>query len=175
MDFREINEFFKDTFKYILVIVGVLILFIYIVSFQMVVGESMNPNYDSQDIVVVSKISTKLFEPKRDDVVVFEYKGMKNLIKRVVGLPGDKVVYKDNVLYINDEVYDFDYEVNGKTQDFNSASLGSEVIPEGSYILLGDNRVNSMDSREIGFVKEDDIVGKVVFRFWPLNKFGFVK
>ena len=171
MDFREITEFFKDTFKYILVIIGVILVFIYVVSMQQVVGPSMNTTYTEGEIVLISKLSYKLGKINRGDVVVFQYDGIKNLIKRVVGLPGDKIEYKDNKLYINDVYYEEKYLNNVTTADFNISSLGSETVPENAYFLLGDNRVNSMDSREIGFINKKDIIGKVFVRIWPINKF----
>lgn len=171
MDFREINEFVKDTGKYIIVALIAILIFIYIVSFMQVVGPSMNSTFMEGDLVFVSKIHYKLAEPKRSEIIVFEHDGVKNLIKRVVGLPGDKVEFKNNVLYINDKAYEEDYLDEGMiTYNFKTSDLGQEIIPEDHYLVLGDNRVNSLDSREIGYISKDDIIGKVIFRFWPINK-----
>lgn len=165
MDFRDINEFLKDSFKYILVIIFVVILFLYVVSFQQVVGPSMQTTLQEGNIVVVSKLSYKFNDVKRGDILVFEYDGMKNLIKRVIGLPGEKIEFKDNVLYINDEAYEEKYLNDVKTEDYSSG-----IIPENQYIVLGDNRENSMDSRDIGPIKKEDIIGKVTFRAFPFKK-----
>lgn|SRR5574344_271550 len=169
MDFRDLNEFLKDTFKYILVIIAVFIVFIYIVSIQQVVGPSMNNTLSEGNVVVISKLSYKLHSINRGDIIVFEYNGMKNLIKRVIGLPGEKIEYKDNKLYINGVYYTESYLSNVTTKDFSTTSLGYDVIPDDYYLVLGDNRNNSMDSREIGLVSKKDIIGKVVMNIWPIN------
>ena len=93
------------------------------------------------------------------------------MIKRVIGLPGDIVSILDNTLYINGEVYVENYLDEGlEYDDFELNSLGYETIPEDMYFVLGDNREDSLDSREIGLISKDDIIGKVSLRIWPLNK-----
>ncbi len=175
MDFREITEFFKDTFKYFIVFIVVVLLFLYVISMQQVVGPSMNPTLDEGNLVLISKLNYKIFKVKRGDIIVFEYDGMKNLIKRVIGIPGDKIEYKNNKLYINDEYYVENYLKNVVTDDFSTGSLGNEIIPDNHYLVLGDNRENSMDSRDIGLISKKDIIGKVVVRIWPLNRIGVLK
>ena len=166
MDFREINEFFRDFGKYIIVVVVAILLFLYVISFMQVSGPSMEPTFKAGDLVFVSKVHYKMFDVKRGEVLVFENNGLKNLIKRVIGLPGDKIEFKDNTLYLNDQAYQEDYlGENIITYDFKS-----DVIPENCYLVLGDNRPNSQDSRELGCISKDDIIGKVIFRFWPVNK-----
>ena len=108
----------------------------------------------------------------------------KNYIKRVIGLPGDIIEYKNDELYINNKKYDEPYldEFKGKltdgqplTYDFNLKELtGSEKVPDGELFVLGDNRRISKDSRIIGMIKEKDIMADVKFVFWPLNRFGTV-
>ena len=102
MDLRDINEFAKDTFRYILTAGAVFFVIIYVVTLQQVVGPSMDSTLKNQDIVILSKSHYKLFYMKRFDVIAFNYADTKYLIKRVIGLPGDKVEYKNNTLYIND-------------------------------------------------------------------------
>ncbi len=166
MDFREINEFFRDFGKYIIVVVAAILLFLYVISFMQVSGPSMEPTFKAGDLVFISKLHYRFGEPKRGDILVFENNGLKNLIKRVIGLPGDKIEFKDNTLYLNDQPYKEDYLGEGiVTYDFKS-----DVIPENCYLVLGDNRPNSQDSRELGCIKKEQIIGKVIFRFWPVNK-----
>ena len=165
MDFRDLTEFLKDSFKYILIAIIVIFLFLYVVSFQQVVGPSMQPTLQEGNIVIVSKLSYKFGDIKRGDILVFEYDGMKNLIKRVIGLPGEKIEFKNNTVYIDGIAYKESYLENIKTNDYKV-----EKVEENHYIVLGDNRENSYDSREIGQISKDDIIGKVVLRLWPFKK-----
>ena len=171
MDFRELREFILDSGKYIIAAVIAILIFMYIISFQQVVGPSMNPTFSEGNLVLVDKLQYKIGKIKRGDVLVFEHAGLKNLIKRVIGVPGDKVEYINNVLYINGNAYEEKYLAEGTiTTDFKSSDIGEETIPDDMYLVLGDNRSNSQDSRSIGYIKKDQIVGKVVLRFWPLNQ-----
>ena len=176
MDLRDVREFIIDTLKYILTIVVVIFIVMYVATVQQVVGPSMNPTFKDQDIVILNKFHYHLFDIKRFDIVSLKYDGTKYLIKRVIGMPGDKVEYKDNKLFINGKEKKEDFLAEDIiTEDFSLTSLGYEEIPEGMYLVLGDNRQDSMDSREIGLIKEEDIIGKVNLRIWPINKFSYVK
>lgn len=170
MDFRGIQEFLRDTFKYIIVFVIVLLLFIFVIGLQQVVGPSMSPNFQEGEILVVNKISPKFRELKRTEVVVVS-QGEKYMIKRVIGLPGDKIEYKDNKLYINGTAYNEPYlKDDVVTADFKLSDIGVDVIPENKYFVLGDNRTNSEDSRKYGLVEKKNIIGITWFRLWPLKK-----
>ena len=177
MDFRDIKEFFKDSLWFIIIIVIVLLANIYIVSFQQVVGPSMQNNLNSGDIVVLNKIIYKFRDIKRCDVISFEYDS-KNLVKRVIGLPGEHIEYKDNYLYINGEKYTEDYlDKSVVTKDFKLEDLPGNYtkIPDGMYLVLGDNRSDSMDSRDFGLISKKDIKGKVSIRLWPLSGIKLIK
>lgn len=178
---------------------GGLILFLtlmrlYVFSPVIVSGDSMNPTMVNKERV----ISLKNKEIKRFDIVTFPAPDApnKNYIKRVIGLPGDKVEYKDDVLYINGEALEEPYLAESKkkpdelrwglplTQDFELQRLiddkgqplfTSDTVPEGEYFVMGDNRQNSKDSRMIGTIKKENIMGDVWFSFWPPKKMGFVK
>jgi signal peptidase I len=169
MDFREVNEFFRDTFKYILVFVVVLLLFIFVIGLQQVIGPSMSPNFNEGDILVINKLSTKFREPRREEVIVIS-QSEKYMIKRVIGLPGDKIEFKDNKLYINDQEYKESYLKDDViTNDFKLSDLGVDVIPENKYLVLGDNRTNSLDSRNYGLIERKNIIGIKLFRLWPIK------
>lgn len=146
-------------------------------------GTSMEPNLHDGDRLIISKLSYQIGEPERFDVVVFHATQDKDYIKRIIGLPGDKIEYKDDILYINGqpieenfikeqkEQHDYDY-----TTDFNMEDILSyERVPDGYVFVMGDNRPKSIDSRyaPIGFVPIDSIVGEVVIRFLPLDKLDF--
>ena len=177
MDWLDIKEFIKDTFKYILIIVVVLVLAIYVISLQQVVGPSMSDTLNNNDIVLLDKISYRFTDIKRGDVVSLYYADTKYLIKRVIGLPGEYVEFQDNKLYIDNKYMDEDYLGNVITEDFSLSELGYDEIPEDMYLVLGDNREDSLDSRDIsvGLIPKEDIIGKVRIRIWPLNKISIIK
>ena len=176
MDWLDIKEFLKDTAKYIVIAIIVIIIFLYVVSLQQVIGPSMSPTLKDGDIAILNKIGHKFFDIKRNEVVSLDYADTKYLIKRVIGLPGEKIEFKNNTLYINDESYKESFLGDDViTKDFSIKDLGYDKIPKDMYLVLGDNRSNSMDSREIGLIKKSDIKGKVFFRIWPLNKISFIK
>ncbi|OJG98184.1 signal peptidase [Enterococcus termitis] len=129
-------------------------------------------------------IALKNTDIKRYDIVTFPApdEPKKSYIKRVIGLPGDSIEYKDDVLYINgkevEEPYldEFKKEVadgNPLTLDFTLEEVtGKDKVPAGEYFVMGDNRRNSKDGRMIGFISEEKISGDVKFVLWPLNRFG---
>ena len=171
MDWLSIREFIFDFVKLIVVIVVILFLIIYVVSITQVVGSSMSSTLQDGDVLILNKIKYRFTDIKRGDIISLEYADTKYLIKRVIGLPGDTVLIRDNTLYINGEVYVENYLDEGLVyDDFDLSSLGYDVIPEDMYLVLGDNRPDSLDSREIGLISKDEVIGKVSFRIWPLNK-----
>lgn len=177
MDWLDIKEFIKDTFNYIIFIILILVIAIYVVGLQQVVGPSMSPNLKNNDIVILDKISYKFIDIKREDIVAVYYADTKYLIKRVIGLPGEYIEFQDNKLYIDNQYYEEEYLDGVVTDDFSLKDLGYDKIPEDMYLVLGDNRGDSMDSRdpEVGLIKKKNILGKVRFQFWPLNKIRIIK
>lgn len=168
MDWLSIREFILDFIKLIVVIVVILFLMIYVVSITQVVGNSMASTLQSRDVLILNKFKYRFTDIKRGDIISLEYADTKYLIKRVIGLPGDYVSIKDNQLYINDELYVESYLDEGLVyDDFELSSLGYDTLPDNMYLVLGDNRE---DSLEIGLISRDDVIGKVSFRIWPLNK-----
>lgn len=173
MDMRDIKEFIKDSLKYIIIVVVILFIVICVMSFQQVIGPSMNPTLYEGDVVVVNKFIYKFRKITRNEVVVLKY-DEKLLIKRVVGLPGEHVAYNNNIMYIDGEKYKEKF-TNSKTDDFDIKQLGYDIIPDDYYLVLGDNRENSMDGRDFGLIKKSDILGKAAVRIWPLNKITLIK
>lgn len=165
---RDIKEFIKDFAIYFAIIVGVILTIKYVVSFQQVVGPSMQPNYKSGDLLLLNKISYRFRNPRMFEVVVISNDETKYMIKRIIGLPGDSIEYKDNKLYINGEVTNEYFDTEGITNDFSLSELEYDVIPDNYYFVMGDNRENSLDSRYYGLIKKDQILGKVQFRLWPI-------
>ena len=177
MDFRGIKEFLKDSLGIIIIILVVLLVNIYIISFQQVVGPSMNSNLQSGDIVILNKLIYKIRNVRRCDVISFE-QDSKNMVKRVIGLPGEYIEYKDNYLYIDGVKYAEDYlDKDTITKNFKLEELPGHYtkIPDGMYLVLGDNRTDSTDSRDFGLIKKKDIKGKVSIRVWPLSGIKLIK
>ena len=118
-----------------------------------------------------NKFNYRIFDVKRGDIISLDYEDTKYLIKRIIGLPGETVEIKNNELYINNTLYEEDYLPDDLVYpDFSLSDLGYSVIPDDMYLVLGDNREDSLDSREIGLIKKEEINGKIIFRLWPINK-----
>lgn len=175
MDWLDIKEFLKDSAKYILTIIAVLFIVIYVVSVQQIMGPSMKPTLNNGDIVLLNKFQYRLFDIKRNQIIALNYKDTKYMVKRVIGLPGEKIEFKDNTLYINDKAYTEPFIKNVKTNDFSLKDIGYDVIPDDMYLVLGDNRENSMDGRDFGLISKKDIIGKASIRIWPLNKIKIIR
>lgn len=174
MDWRDIKEFTKDTVKVAIFIIAILFVIQYVFSITKVVGSSMTPTLKDEEILILNKWKYRFGKVKRGDIISLKYADTKYLIKRVIGLPGDSVEIKNNIVYLNGEQLKEEYiKENMQYNDFSLKELGYLTIPENQYFVLGDNRENSLDSREIGLIKKEDIIGKVSFRFWPINKIKF--
>lgn len=171
MDWLSIRELLKDSLKLILIVFVILFLMIYIVSVTQVVGSSMSPTLSDGEVLILNKFNYRIFDVKRGDIISLDYEDTKYLIKRVIGLPGETVEIKNNELYINNTLYEEDYLPDDLVYpDFSLSDLGYSVIPDDMYLVLGDNREDSLDSREIGLIKKEEINGKIIFRLWPINK-----
>lgn len=143
-------------------------------------GLSMMPTLHDQDRMIVNKFSYRIGEPKRFDIVVFHAPENKDYIKRVIGLPGDTVEYKDDKLYINGKYYEEPYldkykkqVVDGPlTYPFTLEEItGKKTVPKGELFVMGDNRRYSKDSRHIGTVSMDKVLGKASIVYWPISDF----
>jgi signal peptidase I len=134
-------------------------------------SESMTPTLRVGDRVLVNKFIYRFEEPERGDIVVFESVegGGEDLIKRVVGVPGDEISVRGGRLLVNREPQRERY-VNKKFPD--SSSSAPTTVPQDHVFVMGDNRANSRDSRYFGTVPEQKIEGEAFLRFWPLDRFG---
>ncbi|MDY0408144.1 signal peptidase I [Virgibacillus soli] len=140
-------------------------------------GPSMLPTLHDRDQMIVNKFSYRISEPKRFDIVVFHASEQKDFIKRVIGLPGEHIAFKDDVLYVNGKEIDEDFLHSNSvlqpfTEDFTLEELPGnfETVPDDYYLVLGDNRENSVDSRSLGLIPKEQIVGKTSIIYWPMNR-----
>lgn len=157
-------KFIKELIPYIVILVGVVLVRTFVVTPVIVSGSSMDDTLHDKDILLLAKYD-KSFE--RNDIIVFDYQDTK-LVKRIIGFPGEHIKYEYGKLYINGEQVNDDF--SHLTLDFDLNYLGYDVIPEGYYFVLGDNRMKSSDSRIIGLVSEDVINGTAIFSLWPIGK-----
>ncbi len=165
-DKKTFKDRLKDLMPYIIIVIVVILIRTFIVTPGIVNGNSMETTLHDGEMVLVNKIGL-LSGLERFNIVVVNYKD-GSIIKRVIGLPGETVKYADNVLYINGEEVSTPIEFQ-KTDDFTLTAGKDE------YIVLGDNRGNSTDSRLIGPVNKKDIKGKVGLVFFPFKDAGIIK
>lgn len=133
---------------------------------------SMEPTLQVNDRIIVSKLNYHFKEPKRGDVVVFKYPldTSRDFVKRLIAVGGETVAIKGTVVYINGQPIPETYLPQG----LRFSDYGPVVVPAGSYFMMGDNRDNSDDSRNWGFMSEELIVGKAVAIYWPLDRLRLV-
>ncbi len=158
------KSFVKEWLPYIAVIVLVILIKLFVVTPIRVNGSSMDDTLKDGDIMILNIIGYRFNDIKRFDIVVIKEEH-ELLIKRVIGLPGEAIEYKDNQLYVNGKKVKDTYGTY-ETNDFNY------TVPEGEYFVLGDNRTNSMDSRVFGSFKKELIKGKTSLTIFPFNRFG---
>ncbi|MGL5836232.1 MAG: signal peptidase I [Waterburya sp.] len=158
------------------ILIPMLALFIrgFIAEARYIPSEAMLPTLQINDRLIINKLAYRFSPPQRGDIIVFsptEVLQQQNykeaFIKRIVGLPGDKIQIKDGKVYINDQPLQEDY-----IQDLPNYEYRTQVVPANSYFVLGDNRNNSYDSHYWGFVPRENIIGKATQRFYPFARAG---
>ena len=161
------NKFIKELIPYIVIIIVVVLIRMYIITPVIVVGDSMVPTLKEKQILLLNKFDYKFNEIERNDIVVIKV-GKSEIIKRVIGLPGENVEYRNNTLYIDGHEVKTKY--NFDTEDFTLKSIcNCESIPQDKYLVLGDNRMVSSDSRIIGLIDKKDIEGSAHISIWPMK------
>jgi len=163
-----VKKFIKELIPYIIIIIVVVLIRTFIITPVIVVGDSMVPTLKDGQILLLNKLDYKFNEIERYDIVVIEV-GNGEIIKRVIGLPGEYIEYKENTLYIDgheeETIYNFD------TDDFTLKDIcDCDKIPQDKYLVLGDNREVSSDSRgPIGLIDIEDIKGSTKISIWPIK------
>lgn len=154
-------------------------------------GSSMEPNFSTEERIIVNKIVYSYKEPERGEVIVFHAPEERDYIKRVIAVPGDSIMVRQDQVYVNGELIEELYiqeQVDeareqgtsyNRFKNFKVTELGIEpaIVPAGHYFVMGDNRSYSRDSRDasIGFVPSDQIVGRAEFIFWPVGDIRWVR
>ncbi len=180
----------KELREWLIAIITAVIIYFIVNTFlftqYVVSGESMSPTFHNGDRLIVSKIANTMDKIQRGDVVIFHADEEKDYIKRLIGVPGDTVEYRNDQLLINGkevaEPY-LDENKKHKRNEFLTENIsvkelvhanGESKIPAGYYMVLGDNRDNSSDSRyELGLVKKSQVVGEAVVRIFPFDRMHY--
>lgn len=161
------KKFIKELIPYVVIIIVVVLIRTFIVTPVIVVGDSMVPTLEENQILLLNKLDYKLSDIERYDIVVIKV-GKSEIIKRVIGLPGENIEYRNNTLYINGHEEKTDY--NFDTDDFTLNSIcNCDKIPQDKYLVLGDNRLVSSDSRIMGLIDKKDILGSTTISIWPIK------
>jgi len=181
--------YFVDVIETIVVAAAIfVIVYLFLLQPHQVRGASMEPNYHDGQYILTDKISYRFGDPERGDIIIFKSPTNtdQDFIKRIIALPGEEIEIRDGKITIYNEadkdgfVLAEDYQtVQPTTTDSDRDGYLKEGIKtkvrEGSYVVFGDNRPQSFDSRSWGEVPRNNIIGKAWLRYWPLSKLGFVK
>ncbi len=160
-----------------IVIAGIIVYIITTFAFQnmYVIGGSMDPTLRNGEVVLVNKLTYLINQPSRYDIIAFKHTNMIqekiNFVKRIIGLPGDKIDIIDDEIYVNDQILKVPINEKHKHGIMKAGSMSyPAIVPEDSYFVLGDNQANSVDSRyqEVGMIPKKEVIGKICFRIWPL-------
>ena len=164
----------KELIRDIVVALVIVLILTSIIKPTIVKESSMEPTLYENHYLIVNKLAYKTGEPERGDIIVFESEletedgDKKLLIKRIVGLPGETVTVADGEVYIDGQLLEEDYLKDGITP----GEITDCQVPDGQLFVMGDNRVVSIDSRELGCIDEDTVMGKAVLRLFPFNQIG---
>jgi len=169
---RAISSFFLFIWEILKIVIIALVIVIPIRYFLfqpfIVNGQSMEPNFENSNYLIVDELSFRFRDPQRGEVVVFRYP--KNIsqrfIKRIIGLPGDKIEVKAGSIMVNDQVLDESKYLPSGVQTPGNIQTS---LNENEYFVLGDNRISSFDSRQWGLLPRKNIIGRVLIRAWPIT------
>lgn len=176
---RNILAFVMDVLETVTFVGSIfIVVYLFILQPNQVKGASMEPTFDSGDYIFTSKITYKFRPLERGDVVVFRSPRNPDIefIKRIIGLPGDRIRISDSNIYVNGNLVQESY-ISSKTELWDGGFVKNNeevVVRNNEVFVMGDNRPRSSDSREFGPVSIDNIIGNVFFRYYPPQKIGDV-
>jgi signal peptidase I len=169
----------KDNFQTIAIaLILAFLLRTFIAEPRFIPSDSMYPSLETGDRVVVEKVSGYFHPPQRGDIVVFQppeqlqmqgYEKEQAFIKRVIGQAEETISVRDGIVYLNDRPLEENY-----IAEVPKYEMGSVRIPQDRLFVMGDNRNNSNDSHIWGFLPTKNVIGRAIFRFWPLDRFGWL-
>lgn len=180
-----LGKFLLEFIQSIVLALSVFVLiYLFVAQPNEVKGSSMYPNFLDKEYLLTEKISYQFKgDPQRGDVVIFKAPASEacsaegcEYIKRVIGIPGDRVMVENGEVYLNGELLDQSFLPNKVVTDAGSyCQEGVEVVvPQNQYLCFGDNRPNSRDGREFGPISRDSIIGKAFLKYWPVSSIGVI-
>jgi len=183
--FKKILKFFLDSVQSLVLALSVFVLaYLFVAQPNQVHGTSMVPNFQDKEFLLTEKLTYYFREPVRGEVVIFKAPPSEpcsedecEYIKRVIGLPGETIRVLDGKVWVDGKILPEEY----LPSDFvtNPGSFAREgkpvVIPQGEYLVLGDNRPHSRDGREFGPIPLESIVGRAFLRYWPVSELGIIR
>jgi len=177
--FASVGQFILSFLETVVVALVIsIVLYIFIMTPHEVIGNSMHPTYKNGEYLMANKVTYRVTNPQRGDVIIFKYSDTQDFIKRIIGLPGDTVMLKDGQLYVNNKTLDESNYLNDSVYTNGGEFLKegeSKTVPEGEYFVCGDNRPHSSDSRTFGSIKEENIKGKAWIVYFPFPEFRIVQ
>ncbi len=178
--FGLLGVFILDILQVVIFAVAIF-LFVYLLVLQphKIKGQSMDPTFKDGEFLLTDKVTYRFGEPKRGDVVVFKAPpdDHEEYIKRIIGLPGDTVMVQGGKVYVNGQLLNESAYLASTvvTQSGNYAVEGKTItVPEGEYMVMGDNRPHSFDGRNFGPIKKEKFTGRAWVTYWPPQKAGVV-
>lgn len=170
----QVGSFFFELTKGIIIfIIVITLVHFFIATIFKVEGASMEPNFYPDQYILVNRISYLVSQPQRGDVVILKFPGdpeHSKYVKRIIGLPGEKITLKDGLVYINDQKM---REVYLPSTTLTEPDM-TQVLGEKEYFIMGDNRGNSNDSRAWGVAPRKFLIGKAVFFLFPFEYWGLI-
>lgn len=181
---KKIGVFFLDIIQTIVLALSLfIIVYLFLLQPHQVRGSSMSPNFYDGEFLLTDKISYRFGEPRRGDVIIFKAPPSEpcaeiecEYIKRIIGMPADKVSLRNGKVFINNQFLNEKYLPPDITSAQGNYLIGDveREIPTGEYLALGDNRNHSRDGREFGAIPRQNIIGKAWLRYWPFKRWGII-
>ena len=182
---RAVGGFFLDIIETVVIALSIfLIVYLFLMQPHQVNGQSMVPTFQDKEYLLTDKVTYKRRAPERGEVVVFHAPDGAgcpqgagcDFIKRIIGVPGDQIEVKNGNIYLNGQLLEEPFLPDSYVTDAGAYSRGRLInLGQGEYFVVGDNRSHSSDSRAWGPIQYSDIVGRVFFRYWPLQKTGLIE